>query len=1501
MAKQNKVAVPEGTPRLPPITPRPAGEQARLSFLQERFWLEQRFSPDQATHNVPVFFRLRGELDQAALHKAIEGVLRRHDVLRSRIVEVDGEPRVQIEPFEGLRLDEADLSSAGATPGQPAENEAEDEQVVATLLLELLEAPFDLARAPLMRGALYRIGAHDWILALVFHQSVFDSLSDPVLRRELAADYASAHAAEETGSTQRPELQYGDFAAWQRLELAGQLTGELARWRERLEGLGEPLTWPADRRRLPSPSRRGAQILRQLPPKLRAQLVHSSAELSLSPESLVIAALASMLARVGTHGFVTLGLPVALRPPELEPLIGNFDNMVVLAAQLEGDPTFHHIATQLAAETRAIRSQAAIPYEQLVEALRPDRTPESNPFFRVFFHCLPASHRHLRLHDLEISRLSPPSLRSRHDLEITLVDGGSRGMALSFVYNLDLYESATAERFAESFLLLLGCALEDPHQRLSQLAMIPSETRKALEAASRGRRVQWPEDRTLVGLFEAWVDQWRDDPAVVYGRHRRTYGELDNAANFIARKLIDNGVRPGEVVGLCCPPSVDMVAAFLGVLKAGAVVAPLDPEDPPMRLHRMLERSNARKVLAHPAIAFRFESWSRDLLLLDESLPTEGIARLPRLANQRSAAMLLFTSGSTGEPKGVLLARGNLIRLILALEDLALAPGLTFGQISSFTFDAIAFELFGAFSTGGKLVGIEREKTTNAAAFRSQLDRDGIDVLLVTSANFHLLARQNPRVFANLPLILFGGERADVEVVKRVLREGKPQRLIHAYGPTEATTFATWYEVRELDAKASNVPIGRPLAETTVHVLDRLGQRAPIGVPGELYLGGRALALGYFAAPAATAEAFLPNPGEGEPGELLYRSGDLARVSDKLELEFVGRVDHQVKVGGMRIELGEIEAELGNHPAVAQKVVVQQSDAGGKPHLIAFVVPQPSVDAPAGNELRTFLSQRLPQFMVPSSVILLGILPMTPHGKVDRRSLPHFTLLAGDDEQENGPRDEVEIVLERLWCEVMGADHVAIEANFFDLGGHSLLATQLLSKVRGAFGVDLPLREVFRSPTIAQMAELVREARAGGHHLAAPPLHRWPEPHPLSAMQARRYRALTIRPYTSERCSTLAADLVGKLDLQSLPHALQVLTSEHDALRSRVEMHGDEPYWKVEKQIELPLVLEDLDPNTATALADSLDAEARRPFLPEDFFWRCRLLKLGEEHHVFAITVHRLLLDTASERLLWWNLASQYRGQRRGIAVPSAPRAISHGDWSAHRRHWLVNEAREAVLKPWRAWLEKAPVWNAGPYPAQVLRRNLPPILVRAIRGIAQKQNCPPTAVVLAAWCALLAREEESTSRHLLVASSLDGRHYPELERILGSFESKIVLRVDTRGNSFSALLNQVLQTQRFALDHRDLSFAELIHDLAPQADPRQDPFCTTAFRWLAGNLPSFDELETSYLPVDGGWAVHSKELCIVETPQAWRAELTYDTDQAQAELWLRDLKAILLRAAEQS
>ena len=548
---------------------------------------------------------------------------------------------------------------------------------------------------------------------------------------------------------------------------------------------------------------------------------------------------------------------------------------------------------------------------------------------------------------------------------------------------------------------------------------------------------------------------------------------------------------------------------------------------------------------------------------------------------------------------------------------------------------------------------------------------------------------------------------------------------------------------------------------------------------------------------------------------------------------------------------------------------------------------------------------------------LLGILPMTPHGKVDRRSLPHFTLLDSDDAAGQGPRDEVEIVLERLWCEVMGADHVAIDANFFDLGGHSLLATQLLAKVRLAFGLDLPLREVFRGPTILQMAELVRQARLAGHHLAAPALRRWPEPHPLTAMQERRYRALRLEPYTSERCSTLAVDLQGPVELEALRHALRRVAQRHEALRSRVARTlsadgNEELSWSLSPEVELPFSSENLRLAAATAadptaelgrlLDQGLEREAAEPFHPDGLFWRCRHFVLAADHQVLAITVHRLLFDTASERLLWWSLAAEFTARRRGIELALTARPVGPGDWSAHRRHWLVGEAREAMLRPWRDYLAAAPRIRTGPYRTRLHRQNLAATVTRAIRGLAQRHNCAPTAVALAAWCLLLAREgspESDGSPYLYVASTLDGRHYPELERILGSFESKIVLRIDTRQPSFAALLEQVLQAQRFALDHRDLSFAELIHELAPEADPRHDPFCTTSFRWLAGNLPAFDQLKTRYLPIHGGYSVHARELCIVELPQAWRLELTHDADPATAERWLRELFAILLRAAE--
>jgi amino acid adenylation domain-containing protein len=1036
------------------------------SFAQQRMWFLDQWVPGSPVYIIPLAVRLAGHLRVAALEHSLNEIVRRHEALRTTFSVMDGQPVQVITPQLSLSLPVIDLR---ALP------ETERETEVRRLATAEAQQPFDLTQGPLLRATLLRLGEHEQVLLLTLHHIVADGWSIGILLRELVALYAAFCLGQPSPLPELP-LQYADFAVWQRQWLqAERLEPLLAYWTRQLQELSL-LELPTDRPRPAVQSYRGACQSLRLPYTLSNALNALSRREGVTLFMTLLAAFQTLLHRYTGQDDLVVGSPIAGRTrAETEGLIGFFVNTLVLRTDLSGNPTFRELLGRVRETALGAYAHQELPFERLVEELHAERNLSRTPLFQVMFVLQNVPIKSLELPELTASLLNVDNETAKFDLTVSL---GERedGISGEFEYNTDLFEATTIARMLGHWQTLLAGVVANPERRLSELPLLTEAERLQVLVEWNDTATDYPRDRCIHQLFEAQAEQTPDTVAVVCEGAQLTYGELNRRANQLAHYLRKHGVEPETLVGICIERSVEMIIGVLGILKAGGAYVPLDPLYPKERLAFILTDTQAPVLLTQRHLLPRLPDYKTHLVCLDERRDVIGRESEETPADGATAdnlAYVTYTSGSTGRPKGACIPHRGVVRLVKGSDYVDLSPEEVFLQLAPLSFDASTFEIWGCLLNGARLVIFPPHVPTLAELGRA-LQQHRVTTLWLTAGLFHQMVESQPRGLGHVRQLLAGGDVLSVPHVKDALLQLGGGRLVNGYGPTESTTFTCCHVMTDPDQVGMTVPIGRPIANTQVYVLDRYAQPVPIGVPGELYIGGDGLACNYLNLPQLTAERFIPHPFSDKPEARLYRTGDRVRYRPDGSLEFLGRLDHQVKIRGFRIEPGEIEAVLGHHPAVGQTVVVAREDTPGDKRLVAYVVPCGGQN-PTASDFRSFLQTKLPDYMVPSVFVVLGALPLTPNGKVDRRALP-----APDRarRQRQGsflaPRDPLELQLTKLWEELLGTEPVGVQDNFFELGGHSLLAVRFVAQIEKLFGKVVPLALLFQAPTVEQLAHALR-------------------------------------------------------------------------------------------------------------------------------------------------------------------------------------------------------------------------------------------------------------------------------------------------------------------------------------------------------------------------------------------------------------------------------------------
>jgi amino acid adenylation domain-containing protein len=1041
------------------------------SFAQQRLWFLNQLDSASAAYNVVEAFRLEGALDDVALERSVNALVARHESLRTTFSSDEGTPIQIVAPSLLMQMARSDLDVSSTA--------AHDEAIALAVRAEA-STPFDLEHGPLLRCTLLRIAAHEHVLVIAMHHIISEGgWSMAIFLRELEELYD----AEVHGRPARLpvlDIQYADYALWQREQAESEaFESHLAYWRDRLANAPGRLELPTDHARPELQSSRGARRSIVLA-DATMQRVHALARAERATSSMVLlAAWLALLARYAEQDDLVVGMPVAGRSRvETENVIGLFVNTLAIRADLSGDPSFATLLARVRITCMEAFDHQDVPLERIVAALRPDRGLSHAPLFQVIFAPQNTPREPLNLHGLVITPIDADTGSAMLDLTL-FVSGQGRSTRLVAEFATDLFEGESIDRMLRQLQTLLDRAVTNPHQALSEIDALDDDERHMV-------LVTWNDapcvetSGTIHGRFALQAARAPERRALVAGQTSMTYGELHQHANALAHRLQAAGVRVGDRVAILMDRSFDLVTAIVGTLYAGAVYVPIDRAYPRERITWLLRDAGARVLLTQGHLVGELPSFEGIRLCIDDAhATTPPDEPVHADVGPDDLAYIMYTSGSTGEPNGVEIPHRAVLRLVLAPNYVQLDADRVLLQLAPVSFDASTFELWGALLHGATGV-LAPMRVPSAGELQALIAEHGIDTMWLTSSLFNALVDDDPTAFRGLAQLLIGGEALSVPHVRRALEAAPEMQLINGYGPTETTTFACCHSIaRPLPPNVVSIPIGRPISGTSVYILSARGRPVPIGVPGELHIGGAGLARGYHSRPELTARKFIEG-NEAAGRQRLYRTGDRVRYRSGGVIEFLGRLDGQVKVRGYRIEPAEIEAVLAEHEAVREvAVVAREEDAGGK-RLVAYVALRSDLSNPPAT-LRSWLQQRLPDYMVPSSVEVLSRLPLTPSGKIDRRSLPAPSTPAHAPAPSQGPRTSTELQLRAIWEEVLGLAPIGVHENFFELGGHSLLAVRMFSRIRSQLGRNLPLTTLFRSPTIAELATLL-EAESDASH-----------------------------------------------------------------------------------------------------------------------------------------------------------------------------------------------------------------------------------------------------------------------------------------------------------------------------------------------------------------------------------------------------------------------------------
>ncbi|WP_308583944.1 non-ribosomal peptide synthase/polyketide synthase [uncultured Pseudomonas sp.] len=1474
-----------------PVFKRQEGEPLRLSYAQERQWFLWQLEPQSTAYHVPRALRLSGHLDVAALQRSFDALVMRHESLRTH-VQQDGDSALQVI------ADRAQVDIALV--------EAEESELKALVEAQIAQ-PFDLQQGPLLRVKLLRLAPQEHVLVLVQHHIVSDGWSMQVMVDELVQLYAANVQGRDLQLPALP-IQYADYALWQRSWMeAGERERQLDYWQGMLGGVQPVLEMPMDRPRPAVQSFRGARLDLSLEASLVEGLKTLAQREGVTVFMLLLASFQAVLHCYTGQNDIRIGVPVANRNRvETERLIGFFVNTQILKADIDGQMTFRELLQQT--RLRAVQAQAHqdLPFEQLVEALQPERSLSYNPLFQVMFnHQTDTRLTGASVTGLHVQGLEWDSKTSQFDLSLDTQES-AYGIQASLTYATDLFDAPSLERFLAHWHRLLQRVAKDCSGRIGELPLLDDAQWQQQVHGWNDTHKAFAQDVGVHCLLEAQAHVRPDATALVCNGQALSYGELNRRANGLAHRLRAAGVGPDVLVAVALDRSVDMVVALLATLKAGGAYVPLDPQFPADRLAFMLEDSRAHVLLTagdlHQRLSLAVE---QHVLFMDAQEDGRYSHANPDIElTGEHLAYVIYTSGSTGKPKGVMVRHAALSSFTHGMADtLVIGADARLLSLTTFSFDIFALELYVPLAAGATVVLADKDVSLDPEAILSLVQREAISVVQATPSTWRMLLDSERGALLRGVKCLCGGEALPADLAQRMLaQQGSVWNL---YGPTETTIWSAAHELLE------PLPfVGRPIANTSLFILNADFTPCPVGASGELLIGGVGLARGYHGRAAMTAERFVPNP-FARHGERLYRTGDLARYRVDGVVEYIGRVDHQVKVRGFRIELGEIEACLREQPAVREAAVVADHD-----QLLAYLVtgqPIPEDEqARLREQFKAALREQLPEYMVPAYLVFLPRMPLTPNGKLDRKALPKPD--AGVLQKRYvAPVTERECQVAAIWAQVLGMPQVGQDDHFFEIGGHSLLATRVVSRVRQALGIDVPLKNLFEQPVLGRFVQSL----SGTAHDMLPITRSAPDrSSALSFAQERQWFLWQLEPQSAAYHIPVALRLRGALDRQALQRSFDCLIERHETLRTVFAVEGERTVQHLVASARLLIDEEVLYSDDPDALKARIEEEIARPFdLCKGPLLRVKLLRLAADDHVLVLVLHHIISDAWSMEVMVEEWVQGYAAFSQGLEphLPALP--IQYADYAVWQRDWMAAGEQARQLTYWRERLagEQRVLELPLDYPRPAVQSHrgarldlmLEAALVDALHTLARSQGVTLFVLLLTSFQTLLYRY--SGQSDVRVGVPIANRNRVETERLIGFFVNTQVLKADITGElAFAELLQQVKRAALEAQAHQDLPFEQLVEALQPERSLSHSPLFQVMFNHQTDARSEASAQSIAGLCVEGlAWDSHTAHFDLsldtqVSADGLW-ASLTYATDlfdartiERMAGHWLGLLRSVV-------
>jgi amino acid adenylation domain-containing protein len=1409
------------------------GVRVPASWTQQRLWFIDQLQADTRAYHIAVALRLRGSLDQRALKQALDELVQRHEVLRTTFEAVNGQPMQQVAASGSFVLVLTDLSRLEAS---------DSEAQVRAHRTEEVNGRFDLRTGPLIRGRLLRIRGDEHVLLITMHHIISDGWSLGVLYRELGLLY---NVCRGNGSAHLDplDIQYADYVEWQRQQFhSGAFSGQLAYWRERLEGIAPQLDLPADRPRPLMQSFRGSSVRVVLDAQLRDDLTAVAQRHDLTLFMVLYAAWAALLFRLSGQHDVAIGTPIANRQrPELEGLVGFFANTLVLRADIHGDMSVEELLACAKDTTLGAYNHQDAAFEHVVDAVQPQRSLNRNPLFQV---ALVLQNTRSEAPDMTGLMVTPEDEleeSAMFDLTLSLEERG-RQIVGTLNYASDLFDRGTIERWVASLQVLLRGMAANPRSRVAELPVLSETERQVILESFNATQRDCRGDRLVHDLFQEQAGRTPGAIAAVCESESLTYQQVNERANRLAHFLQHVGVQSGEYVPVLMPRSGAALIAQLAVLKAGCAYMPLDPALPAERQAFMIRDCGARLLLAsQPApegLAGSAIEW------IDCSRARVEIERFSatnlQLQSRPAAAYLMYTSGSTGVPKGVVIPHAAISRLAINNGYAQIESTDRIAHCSNLAFDASTFEIWGAWLNGARLVVVPQATLLDADRFAALLKEQRVSMMFLTIGLFSQYVGALADVFPQMRCVMTGGDVVELATARRVLRGGGPGMLLNAYGPTECTTFATTYRIESVGADASSIPIGRPISNTRIYILDGYLRAVPIGVVGEIYIGGEGVALGYLNRPQLTAERFVKDPFSEDERGRMYRTGDLGRWRADGNIEFLGRNDHQVKIRGFRIELGEIEARILDQPQVREAAVIAREDQPGGKRLVAYVVWQEGADASV-EWLRGQLKAVLPEHMVPSAFVRMPSLPLTPNGKLDRRALPAPELGAYASREYQAAQGEVEEALAGIWQELLRVERVGRQDNFFELGGHSLLIVQMMERLRRV-GLTTNVRSIYESANLADLAAVLREQQQGSEpevpaNLIPAHCERiTPQMLPLIELQPQHIERIVqavpggarnvqdIYPLAplqegmlfhhllnEQGGDTYARSLLLELEsrerLDDLITGLQALIDRHDVLRTAILWEQlPQAVQVVQRKAALPV----REVAGEAQLRQTMQSAHRRFDLGSAPLVRLEVARAATRGHWYALLqTHHLVFDNESLQAIFAEIVIFRRGAASQVRSPAA-----HRNYVARALAYARKDDAETFFRGKLGSIEEptAPfglldVHGDGSGSEQICV-DLDAELAQQLRGEARRRAVSTATLFHAAWALVVA--QASARDDVVFGSVLLGRMHGDsaFQGALGMFMNTLPLRLQLDGITAVELVERTQRELLELLHHQQASLA---------------------------------------------------------------------------------------------